>query len=357
MKVAVGIGGWATGDREEWAAAVRLAVEADRMGVDMCWSSEAWGQDSVTPLAFLAGRTERIKLQTAIMQISARVPSMTAMTAMTLATLSNDRFVLGLGVSGPQVVEGLHGVPFADPVGRLREYLDVLEIALRGDVMHYEGDHYRLPLPDGEGKALRLAQKATAPIPVYLATLAPRGLELTGARADGWIGTCFIPEAAATYFNPIRRGAAAAGRSFEDLDLQAGGPVRFGDPQQVLPEVKRAIAFRLGAMGSRDHNFYNQAFRRAGFEDEARQIQSLWLDGDRKAALRAVTDEMALLSSLFGTEQMVVERIRALARAGITTLRVEAGGETVAERLATVERVLDCVRVAATPEATETTST
>src|ERR1700683_426029 len=344
MKVAIGIGSWATGSRSEWEQTAQFAIGADRLGVDMCWSAEAWGQDSVAPLGFLAARTERIRLQAAIMQISARVPSMTAMTAMTLATLSDDRFVLGLGVSGPQVVEGLHGVSFADPVGRLTEYLDVIELAFRGEPLRYEGTHYLLPRPGGEAKALRLAQRAVRPIPIYLATLAPRGLELTGSRADGWIGTCFVPEAASTFLEPIRRGAAKAGRDFNALDLQAGGLVRFGDPERMLPEIKQAIAFRIGAMGSRRHNFYNRAFQRAGFEEEAQKIQSLWLDGEHEQAVAAVTDRMAVLTSFFGTDETIGVGIQAFARAGITTIRLDVAGETGDARLAVVERFLDCMR-------------
>ena len=262
LKIAVGIGAAASGAERDWSEVVRFAVESERLGVDFCWSAEAWGQDAVAPLAYLAARTERMRLGTGIMQISARVPSMAAMTAMTMAAISGDRFVLGLGVSGPQVVEGLQGVAFRQPLGRLTEYLDILELAFAGRPLDYQGSHYVLPRPGGEGKVLRLAQRAEQKIPVYLATLGPRGLELTGARADGWVGTCFIPEASAAYTEPMRRGAEQAGRGLADLDLQAGGPVKFGDDiGALLAEVKRTVAFQLGAMGSPKHNFYNRAYQ------------------------------------------------------------------------------------------------
>lgn len=210
MKVAIDVGGAASGSRRDWPDRVRFALEAERLGADFCWSAEAWGQDCVAPLAYLAARTSTMRLGTGIMQISARVPSMAAMTALTMAAITDDRFILGLGVSGPQVVEGLHGVAFSHPLGRLTEYLDILDLAFAGEPLAYPGAHYTLPIPGGEGKVLRLAQRAERTIPVYLATLAPKGLDLTGARADGWLGTCFIPEASASYIEPLRRGAEQA---------------------------------------------------------------------------------------------------------------------------------------------------
>jgi F420-dependent oxidoreductase-like protein len=345
MKTAISIGGANSGRGQDWAETVRYAVECERLGVDFCWSAEAWGQDAVVPLAYVAARTERIRLGTGIMQISARVPSMTAMTALTLAGVSDGRFVLGLGVSGPQVVEGLHGVSFAHPVDRLREYVDIVRLAFDGRVLEYEGEHFRLPSPGGEGKALRLAQVSAKPIPLYIAALGPVGLELTGERADGWIGTCFVAEAAQVYFDPMRRGLQRSGRTMADLDLQAGGPVGFEeDGDSLSSTVSRDLAFRLGAMGSRQHNFYNLAYQRAGFGEEAQKIQQLWLDGHREEARQAVTDEMVRVSALVGTEVMVTDRLRALRDAGITTVRLEPVGATTSERLDTVAHVLDLVR-------------
>jgi len=345
LKVAVGIGGPASGAERDWPEVVRFAVECDRLGVDFCWSAEAWGQDCVAPLAYLAARTERIRLGTGIMQISARVPSMAAMTALTMAAISGDRFVLGLGVSGPQVVEGLQGVAFGQPLGRRAEYLDILDLAFAGEPLAYRGSHYVLPRPGGEGKVLRLTQRAERKIPVYLATLAPRGLELTGARADGWLASTFVPEASSAFTEPIRRGAEQAGRRLADLDLQAGGPVKFGtEIGPLLREVKRSLAFRLGAMGSRRHNFYNLACQRAGFEDEALRVQELWLAGRHGEAAEAVPDDMARLSAFVGTDEEVRDRLRAFRAAGITTVRAEPDGATTDEKLATLARFMDLVR-------------
>ena len=208
MRTAIGIGGAASGRHNDWQDQAAFVREADRLGVDMVWSAEAWGQDAIVPLAYLAAITERIRLGTGIMQISARQPVMTAMTAMTLAAVSNNRFVLGLGVSGPQVVEGLHGVPFAHPLDRLKEHVDIVRLAFAGEKISYDGVHHKLPRPGGQGKALRLAQPANPNIPIYLATLAPGALRYTGATADGWVGTSFIPEAGDVLLEPIRRAAA-----------------------------------------------------------------------------------------------------------------------------------------------------
>ena len=345
MKVAISVGGPASGRRRDWRDAVTYVTEAESLGVDFAWTAEAWGMDAVSPLGYLAGRTSRIRLGTGIMQISARAPSMTAMTALTLAAISDDRFVLGLGASGPQVVEGLHGVPFARPVSRMRETVEIVRQAFRGEPLAYEGDHFSLPRPGGEGKALRLAQPANPAIPIYLATLSPRSLELTGELADGWLGTSFTPEHAQSFFEPIARGAARAGRSLQDLDLQVGGSVAFGDEVgRTIATRKRGLAFTLGAMGSARHNFYNAAFRRGGFEDVAVESQRLWLSGDRERAAERIPDDMVLQTSLIGDESAVRERIRAYAEAGVTTLLLHPAGRNASDRLDTLARAVDLVR-------------
>lgn len=344
MRTAVGVGGAASG-REDWQEQVDFIVEAERLGVDDCWSAEAWGQDALTPLAYLAARTERIRLGTGIVQVSARAPSMTAMSAMTMSTLSDGRFVLGLGVSGPQVVEGLIGQPFARPLERLREYIDILRLAFAGEKLVYDGKQYVLPRPGGQGKALRLAQKADDRIPIYLATLGPKSLELTGAVADGWVGTSFVPEAAEALLDPIAAGAEAAGRSLADIDVQAGGAVRFGDladPETLAPH-RAGTAFSLGAMGSPTTNFYNEAYRRAGFEEAGVEVQRLWVEGRRDEAIAAVPDELVLQTNLLGDDDSVRARIRAYRDAGVTTLRLAPTGSTLDERLATLGRVMDLV--------------
>lgn len=342
MQVAIGFHRLAI---EDWDAATAYAIEAERMGVDAIWSAEAWAHDAVTPLAYLAAKTTRIKLGTGIMQVVGRTPAMAAMTAMSLASMSGDRFRMGLGASGPQVVEGWHGVSFRKPIQRLREYIEIVRKATRGERLTYEGQIYQLPLPGGEGKPLRSGAQPRPNIPIYLATLSPKSLELTGELADGWLGTSFMPEHADVFFDHILTGARRAGRSLADLDLQAGGAVQFSDDvESLVARRKPGLAFTLGAMGSREHNFYNAAFRRAGYEEEAMAVQRLWLDGRRDEATAIIPDEMVLQTNLIGTEQMVLERIRRYRDAGITTLRVDPDGESVDERLQTLSRVLDLVK-------------
>ena len=343
MKVAIGFG--MTGN-EDWDELSTYAVEAERLGVDFAWTAESWGHDAVTPLGYLAAKTSRMMLGAGIMQAVARTPANTAMTAMTLASMSHGRFILGLGASGPQVVEGWHGVPFRKPIQRIREVIEIVRLVSSGERLQYDGQIYHLPLPGGEGKALKSGARPQANIPVYLATLSPMSLQLTGEVADGWIGTSFIPEQAdEVFFDAIRAGARKAGRSFAELDLQAGGTVSFSDDvDRLIARNRPGIAFTLGAMGSKEHNFYNAAFRRAGYEEEGRAVQRLWLEGKRKEAADLVPDEMVQKVNLLGTEDMVRDRIRAYRDAGITTLRVHPDGATLDERLATLGRTIELVK-------------
>ena len=330
---------------EDWATAATYVVEAERLGVDCVWAPESWGHDAVTPLAFVAARTSRIRLGTGIMQAGTRTPALVAMTAMSLASMSGNRFVLGLGVSGPQVIEGWHGVRFERPVQRLREIVEIVRMACRGERVSYRGKVYELPLPDGEGKALRTAARPQPNIPIYLATLSPRSLEMTGEIAEGWIGTSFMPEHADIFFAPLAAGAKRAGRSFDAIDRQAGGFVAFShDLERLIPPRKPGLAFTLGAMGSRQHNFYNDAYRRAGYAEAAADVQRLWLEGRRDDAAARVPDDLVLKANLLGTEAMVRDRIRAYRDAGVTTLRVEPDGATLDARLATLGRLVELVR-------------
>jgi F420-dependent oxidoreductase-like protein len=330
---------------ENWSEAATYVVEAERLGVDDVWSAEAWGHDAVTPLAFLTARTTRLRLGTGIMQAGTRTPALVAMTAMSLSAMSNNRFVLGLGVSGPQVIEGWHGIRFDRPVQRMREIIEIVRMVARGERLAYRGKIYELPLPGGEGKAIRSGAPPVPPIPIYLATLSPKSLEFTGEVADGWLGTSFMPEHARVFFDPLAAGAARAGRTLADLDLQAGGVAAFGDDvERLIAERKPGLAFTLGAMGSARHNFYNDAFRRAGYEEVATEVQRLWLAGKREEAAARVPDEMVLKTNLLGTEAMVRARIAAYRAAGITTLRVEPAGRALDERLATLAHVIALAR-------------
>ena len=329
----------------DWAEASRYVTEAERLGVDDVWSAEAWGHDGVTPLAFMAARTSRIRLGTGILQAGTRTPALLAMTAMSLQAMSNGRFVLGLGVSGPQVIEGWHGIRFDRPVQRMRETVEIVRRAIKGERLEYKGKVYELPLPGGEGKALRSAAPPQSGVPVYLATLSPRSLEMTGEIADGWLGTSFMPEHARVFLDHLETGAKRAGRSLAQLDLQVGGFVAFSDDmERLIPPRKPGLAFTLGAMGSRAHNFYNDAFKRAGYRDVALEVQRLWLDGHREEAARSVPDELVLKTNLLGTEAMVRRRLEAYRDAGVTTLRVEPADDTLDARLDTLGRLLELVR-------------
>lgn len=340
MKVSIAIG-VVTKDWDEMSSFV---LEAERLGVDSVWSAENWAHDAATPLAYLAAKTTRIRLGSGIMQSVTRTPALFAMTAMTLAHMSGDRFILGLGASGPQVVEGWHGVPFTHTLERIREIADILRIVQRRDHLTYKGEVYELPLPGGQGKALRTSAPLVAPIPVYLATLTPKGLRLTGEIGDGWVGTSFIPEHADAFFSHIAEGAAKAGRTLDDIDLGAGGSVEFGDDVEKLVAARKpGMAFTLGAMGSRTTNFYNAAYRRSGYDDVGREVQALWIDGDRDAAIARIPDEMVLAANMIGTEEMVLGRIRAYRDAGINTLRVHPEGKTLAERIETLAHTMQLV--------------
>jgi F420-dependent oxidoreductase-like protein len=266
------------------------------------------------------------------------------MTALTLSRLSDNRFLLGLGTSGPQVMEGLHGVRFSHPLGRMRETVEIIRRVFAGERISYEGTHFQLPLPGGEGKALRLSQPANPGIPIYLATLSPRMLELTGEVADGWLGTAFVPEGASAFLEPLAAGAAKAGRMLGDLDLSQGAEVAFGDDVAAMAAARKpGLAFTLGGMGTAGTNFYNDAYSRQGFADAASEVQSLWVDGRRDEAAARVPDEMVLATTLIGTEDMVRDRLRAWRDAGVNTARLYPAGATLDERLVTLGRALDLV--------------
>ena len=300
--------------------------------------------DAIVPLAYLAAKTQHIKLGTGIMQISARVPPMIAMTAQSLRTVSKNRFVLGLGVSGPQVVEGLHGASFAKPLSRLRECVDIIQLGLSSERVAYQGKHYVLPRPGGEGKPIRLSQPPQPDLPIYLATLGPKAMELTGEVARGWLGTSFIPEQADIFLEPLMKGLKTSGRTMADIDIQVGGSFEIDDDVEKLINARRpAMAFTLGGMGSATTNFYNDAFKRAGYEEAAIKVQSLWVNGDKEAAIRAVPDEMVLNTNLIGTREMIIDRVKAYAKAGVNTLRISTSGQNWRERTETLAEATDLI--------------
>jgi len=346
MKISVSVGS-AYYDGEHWDELVTYVQAADRLGVDAVWSAEAWGMEAVSSLGYLAAKTEQIELGTGIMQISARTPAMTAMTALSMAQISGDRFALGLGVSGPQVVEGLHGEAFAKPLSRLKEYVDIVKLGLSGQRMTYDGDHYVLPRPGGEGKALKSSIRPRPDLPIYLATLGPKSLEFTGEIADGWLGTSFIAEQADVFLDPIRAGAAKAGRSIDDIDIQVSAQLAVSDDVDgLIAKARPGMAFSLGGMGSAKTNFYNDAYSRAGYADVAANVQRLWVEGDKAAAAAAVPEELVLAAYPIGTTEMVSERIRAYAAAGVDTLRLGSQGRTPSEQIAHLEMAVDLIRSA-----------
>lgn len=324
-----------------WESAADFALEAERLGAESIWSGESWGFDAITPLAYLAARTTRIALGTGIVQIGARTPANLAMTAMSMQSISGGRFRLGIGASGPQVVEGWHGVPFANPIRRTRETIETVRMAAAGERLAYDGATYRLPLPGGEGRAIR-SSAAPVRVPIYVAALGPRNLELTGELADGWIGGSFIPETADVFLRHIRIGAARAGRPPADLDLQIPLSAEFTDDvEEAGKRHARGYAFTFGAMGSRDRNFYKDAFARQGYAAEVNEVQRLWLSRERDKARDAVPVDLALKANLIGTPPMIAQRLRAYRAAGITTLRLGLSGANAAEKLETLGRVMD----------------
>jgi F420-dependent oxidoreductase-like protein len=316
--------------------------DAERLGASSAWVAETWGQDVFTPLAYLAARTEHIGLGSAIAQLGARSPAMLAMSAMSLQQLSAGRFRLGVGTSGPQVMEGWHGVSFDSPLAMTRETIEIVRAVAAGDRLSHAGRVYQLPLPGSAGRPLRSAL-APVKVPIYVAALGPRNLELTGELADGWIGNAFIPEHGGVFLDRLRAGAARAGRSLSDLDLVI--PVAVDITDDVDAAVRRharGYAFTIGAMGSRHQNFYKAAFARQGYDEDVRVVQELWLAGRREEAADRVPLEFGAKTNLVGTPAMIADRLRLYRDAGITTLEAKLEGDRTAQ-LDTLAQLIDLV--------------
>ncbi len=329
---------------DDWESAVHFAQAAERLGVYSIWSAEAWGHDGITPLAYMAAHTKTIKLGTGIIQGGTRTPALIGMTAMSLQSMTGGRFLLGLGTSGPQVVEGWHGVPFRGAVSRLREIAEIVRMVCHGERVVYEGRHYQLPLPGGEGKAIRSGSPPVPPPPIYFASLGPNSLRICGQIADGWLGTSFIPETADVFLDDIRAGAESADRSLADLDLEAAASIVFtDDPEEAAARHARGIAFTLGAMGSAKTNFYNDAFCRQGWADAAKEVQRLWIAGDRELARERVPVELAYKVNMIGNDAQVLERLRVYRDAGINTIRAGLEGATTRDRIANLERFMHLI--------------
>jgi F420-dependent oxidoreductase-like protein len=339
MKLGVHIGYWGLGlTREDQLAIVQ---EAERLGYDSVWTAEAYGSDAATILGWIAGQTTRIKIGAAIFQMPGRSPAMTAMTAATLDQLSDGRMLLGIGSSGPQVSEGWHGVRFAQQLGRTREYIEIVRKALAREKLQFEGQHFTLPLPDGAGKALKLTIATVQDrIPIYLAAIGPKNTALAGEIADGWIPTLVSPEHLPDLRASLDEGAAKAGRSLEDFDIAPTVNVYISDDVEKGRDVMRPfIALYVGGMGSRDKNFYNNLVQRYGFEDAAKKVQDLYLEGRRDEAMAALPDELIDLVSLNGPADKVRDRLRVYREAGVGTLGITPMAWTREERIDQLQKI------------------
>jgi F420-dependent oxidoreductase-like protein len=285
-------------------------------------------------------------LGSGIIQLATRTPVAIAQAAITLSNLSRGRFLLGLGASGPQVIEGLHGVPFDKPLGRMRETIDVIRQAVAGQKISHSGKQFQIPRADA--KPMRLSMRAEHDIPLYIASLTPAMLRLTGEVADGWLGTSFVPEGAEdAYFAHLDEGLARSGRTRTDLDICQGAEVSFARDEEHLKSLidsrKAELAFSLGGMGSASTNFYNQAYSRQGWSEVAAAVRDRWQAGDRDGAAALITDDMILATTLIGTKEMVRDRLQVWANAGVDTVRIYPAGETLEERVATLGAAIELV--------------
>jgi F420-dependent oxidoreductase-like protein len=315
---------------------LRLVRHAEGLGYAVVWAAEAYGSDSPTVLAWLAAQTSTIDVGSAVMQIPARTPAMTAMTAASLDVLSRGRFRLGLGVSGPQVSEGWHGVRFDQPLARTREYIELVRIALSRKPLAAEGRHYPLPLPDGPGKALRLAiAPLTDRIPIYLAAIGPKNVELAGELADGWLAIFLAADFAAVQLEHVARGRERAGLPMAGFDVVPSLPLVVGsDPVACADPVRPYAALYLGGMGSREQNFYNTLAVRMGYERAAAEVQDLYLNRRHRDAMAAVPYEFLDRTSLLGDRDRIADRLRQLAGAGVTTCALTPYGDSIEQKLA-----------------------
>jgi F420-dependent oxidoreductase-like protein len=322
---------------------LNVVQEAERLGYDSVWAAEAYGSDTATVLAWLAAGTSKIKLGSAIFQMPARSPAMTAMTAATIDMLSGGRMVLGLGTSGPQVAEGWHGQRFGRQLKRTREYVAVLRMALARERVEFHGDTIELPLPDGPGKPLKLMiSPIQEQIPIYLAAIGPKNTALAGEIADGWLPIFFSPEHVSEVRAPLEEGAARSGRSLESFDMAPTVNTYVSDDVAGARDRMRPfLALYIGGMGSREQNFYNQLVQRYGFENAAHQVQDLYLDGKKEEAAAALPDELIDMVTLCGPRDVVRDRLAAFRDAGVGTLIIGPTAWTPEERIEQLRTVAE----------------
>ncbi len=302
---------------------VELAQEAERLGFHSAWTSEAWGADAVTVATWIAATTQKIGIGTAIMQMPARTPAATVMTAASLDQLSDGRVLLGLGTSGPQVVEGWHGVPWGKPLGRTREYVEIVRAGLRRQTLEHHGPHYNIPYSGddatGLGKPLKLILKPLRrEIPIYLAALGPKNVALAAEIADGWLPIFFSPERCAEVHGPSLTQAP------EGFQIAPLCPVLVDDDVEMCRNMlKPMLALYIGGMGAKGKNFYNTLAQRYGYEGEAARIQELYLGGSKGEAAMAVPDALVDEIALVGPKERIAERLHAWREAGVSTLLVQ----------------------------------
>ncbi|HZC30161.1 MAG TPA: LLM class F420-dependent oxidoreductase [Gaiellaceae bacterium] len=320
MKLGINLGYAAPGTNP--VELVPLVQEAERLGYDSAWAAEAWGTDAVTVLAWIAASTSRIKVGSAIMQIPGRTPANTAMTAATLDLMSGGRFLLGLGTSGPQVVEGWHGEAWGKPLVKTREYVEIVRAALRRDVVEHAGEHYSIPYhgpgATGLGKPLKMMLRPLRPdIPIFLAAMGPKNVALAVEIADGWLPLFVHPER----FSDVYGEQIAAARS--GFEIVPTVSVLVGDDVQALRDsLKPHLALYIGGMGAKGRNFYNALVSRYGWEAEAARIQELYLGGKQREAIQAVPDDLVDAVSLVGPKERIRDRLEAWRETPVTTLVV-----------------------------------
>lgn len=333
--------------------AVAEVQELERAGLDVVWVPEAYSFDAPSAMGYLASKTERVTIASGILPVYSRTPSLLAMTAAGIDYLSDGRCMLGLGASGPQVIEGFHGVPYEAPVARIREIIDICRMVWRREKVQYIGEHYQIPLPQdrgtGLGKPLKLINHPVrSDIPIAIASLGPKSVAMTAQHADAWLPAFFTAEAAdAVWGEALRAGAASRDPERAPLEIYAGGAVAIGDGKEALRDMARPqAALYIGGMGARSKNFYNQIFTKSGYAEEAKLIQDLYLAGEKKAAEEAIPADYLARSSLIGPEGFVSERIAALKAAGVTALNVSLIGKTTQERVAECDKLRNLVEAA-----------
>ncbi|MEV0384552.1 LLM class F420-dependent oxidoreductase [Nonomuraea sp. NPDC050643] len=321
-------------------------ADYEKAGLDIVFVAEAYSFDAVSQLGYIAAKTERVEIASGILPIYSRTPALMAMTAAGLDYVSDGRFTLGLGASGPQVIEGFHGVPYTAPLGRTREVIEICRSVWRRERLQYEGSHYTVPLPAGEGtglgKPLKLINHPVrSRIPVVIAAIGPKNVELTAELAEGWEPIFYVPEKAGEVWGPsLAAGAAKRDPELGGLDVIAQASLAIGDDVAGLLEFGRPMAaLYIGGMGAKGKNFYNDLARRYGYEKEAERIQDLYLEGKKDEAAALVPSELLEKMSLIGSEGFVRDRVQALKESGVTTLNVTPFAKTHEERVRLIETI------------------